>query len=201
MKKKIALILATMMTVAAIAPCAFAEAETEEGGLINTADTAIEFDYHDIDEDLYDGVWVATGLGFDMYLPADWELIDITDEMAEAGLVFGAGEEGGGANVMITCAALPEEVVDTYDIDALAEELAATYTSATYLDLNGIPAVGFDNDETKTSGFCILPGDGTLITGVIAPPSDDEYEEYGPYFANMFMSVSATEVSETETEA
>ena len=33
------------------------------------------------------------------------------------------------------------------------------------MDLSGIPAVVFENDDTKVSGFSILPGDGTLING------------------------------------
>ena len=39
---------------------------------------------------------------------------------------------------------------------------------------------------------------GTLISGVVAPPSDEEYEDFAPYFQNIFMSVSPTETAETE---
>ena len=197
MKKQIALVMATMMTVAAVAPMAYAEAETEAMPG-STIETAIAFDYHDIDEDVYEGAWVETGLGFDMYLPADWVLTEISDEEAEAGLAFRAGEDGGGANVCITCTEIPEEVADTYDYDAMKAEYDASVTTALFMDLNGIPAVGFDNDDAKVSGFSILPGNGLVITAVIAPPSDDEYEDYGPYFKNMFMSVSPTEAAETE---
>ena len=189
--------MATMLTAAAIAPCAYAEAETEAVPG-STADFPIAFDYHDIDPDVYEGAWVSTGLGFDLYLPSDWVLTDISDEEAAAGLVFRAGEEGGGANVCVTCTAIPEEAVDTYDLEALKAELDATVSEAFFLDLNGIPAVGFDSDETHLSGFSILPGDGTLIQGVVAPPSDEEYEAFTPYFQNIFMSVSPTEEAETE---
>ena len=197
MKKKIALMMATMMTAAAIAPMAYAEAETE-AALGTTVDNPIGCDYHDMDPDVYEGAWVSTGLGFDMYLPADWVLTDISDEEAEAGLVFRAGEEGGGANVCITCTLIPEEVADTYDYEAMKAEYDAAGISAMYADLNGIPAILFDNDDAKVSGFSIIPGDGTVISGVIAPPSDEEYDDYAPYGQNMIMSVSPTEEAETE---
>lgn len=197
MKKRIAMIMTAMLTAAAIAPCAYAEAETE--AVPGTSlDNPIMFDYHDMDPDVYEGAWVSTGLGFDLYLPADWVLTDISEEEAAAGLVFRAGEEGGGANVCLTCTAIPEEVADTLDYDMLKAELDANVSESFFLDLNGIPAIGYDSEESKTSGFSILPGDGTLISGVVAPPSDEEYEDFAPYFQNIFMSVSPTETAETE---
>lgn len=201
MKKRIAGVTAAMMVVAAIAaPAVFAE-ETEAGlGLVNTSDEPVVFDYHDVDDSVFEGQWWDTGLGFDMCLPADWIDNDLTEEMTEAGVVHIYGEEGGGANCTIVYTALPEEVADTYDIDQLGQELAASNTTVLYADLSGIPAVVFENDENCISGFSMLTDDGHLIQGVISAPSDDQYEEYGPVFGNITTSISPTETEEASTE-
>lgn len=201
MKKRIALMTTAVMVVATIAvPAVFANQTDEAAG--STVDNPIVFDYQDIDESIYEGKWFDTELGFEVYLPADWEESEVTDEMAEAGLVFIAGEneETGGANLVITYTEVPEEVKESYDLEQLGLELAETNTTAMYADLNGIPAVIFENDETQVNGFAFLTSNGFVISGVISASPEIGYEEYGPYIMNMTMSISPTE-SDTEAES
>lgn len=198
MKKRIAMMTAAMMTMSVLfAPAVFAEGS--EAG--STSDNPVVFDYkQDVSEDVYEGQWWDTGLGFDIYLPADWVDSDLTEEMVEAGVVHIYGEDGGGANCTITCTEIPAEVADTYDINALGEELASVNTTAMYAELSGIPAVIYANDEACISGFAMLSGDGYLLQGVISAPSDDQYEEYGPVFENITASISPTESEEGAAE-
>ena len=196
MRKRLAAVLAAMMVVSAISPAVYAEDATAG----TTPDNPVEFSYEDIDETVYDGAWFETGLGFDVYLPEEWEEVDITDEMAEAGLMFMAGEPGGGANIAITAAEIPADQADSYDIEQLGEELAGTVTTAMYADLSGIPAVIFENEETKVSGFSTVVA-GYIVTGVISAPSDDEYEEYGPHIMNIITSVSLTPDEDSTAES
>ena len=196
MRKRLAAVLAAMMVVSAISPAVYAEDATAG----TTPDNPVEFSYEDIDETVYDGAWFETGLGFDVYLPEEWEEVDITDEMAEAGLMFMAGEPGGGANIAITAAEIPADQADSYDIEQLGEELAGTVTTALYADLSGIPAVIFENEETKVTGFSTVVA-GYIVTGVISAPSDDEYEEYGPHIMNIITSVSLTPDEDSTAES
>ena len=196
MRKRLAAVLAAMMVVSAVSPAVYAEDATAG----TTPDNPVEFSYEDIDETVYDGAWFETGLGFDVYLPEEWEEVDITDEMAEAGLMFMAGEPGGGANIAITAAEIPADQADSYDIEQLGEELAGTVTTAMYADLSGIPAVIFENEETKVSGFSTVVA-GYIVTGVISAPSDDEYEEYGPHIMNIITSVSLTPDEDSTAES
>ena len=196
MRKRLAAVLAAMMVASAISPAVYAEDATAG----TTPDNPVEFSYEDIDETVYDGAWFETGLGFDVYLPEEWEEVDITDEMAEAGLMFMAGEPGGGANIAITAAEIPADQADSYDIEQLGEELAGTVTTAMYADLSGIPAVIFENEETKVSGFSTVVA-GYIVTGVISAPSDDEYEEYGPHIMNIITSVSLTPDEDSTAES
>lgn len=188
MKKLLIWILVLSLALGLLSVTAFAEGQTG-----SSPDAPIVMDYHNIDTTVYDGSWTATGLGFDVYLPSDWILVDITDELAAAGLAFQAGENGGGANLTVTKVALPEEVKDSYGYEQLGQELAATNTTAAYANLNGIQSVIFENEDTKVSGFCVLPGDGSLISGVISAHSDDEYDAFVPSIQNMIMSVSPSE--------
>ena len=59
-----------------------------------------------------------------------------------------------------------------------------------YADLNGLPAVIFENDNTKVTGYSMLTGDNGLITGVMSAASDDQYDAYAPWLKNMLLSVS-----------
>ena len=161
----------------------------EESSAGSTPDNPVVMDFDDIDTSVYEGEWRYTDLGFDVYLPADWVEAELTDEMEAAGVVHLYGEDGGGANIVFTRAEVPAD----YDYEQLGSELAASNTVAMYMDLSGILAVVFENEETKVSGFCTLTDDNYLITGVISAPTDDQYEEYSPYFQNIITSISPSE--------
>ena len=200
MKRHITMITTAMMTMSVLmAPAVWAD-ETE-ATIVNTPDNPVTFDYHDVDDTVFEGQWWDTGLGFDICVPADWVDADLTEEMAEAGVVHIYGEDGGGANCTIVCTEIPEEEAAAYDIERLGNELAPSATTLLYADLSGIPAVVFENDETCVSGSSMLSDDGYLIQGVITAPSDEEYEEYGPVFANITTSISPTVSGEESTEA
>ena len=189
MKKALCVAMALAMTVGMSAAVFADETESAQEGVV-------KFSYQDIDPDVYEGAWFSTGLGFDMYLPADWEVAELTDDMVEAGVAFVAGNEEDGANTVITYTQVPEEAGD-YDMDALGEEIAAANTTAVYADLNGIPAVIFENEESEVDGFAMLAEGGYVISGVISAPADVEFADYDPFFQNIIMSISPTE-AETE---
>jgi hypothetical protein len=199
-KKVVAISLSALMTFSFAGP-AFAEEEAVMGA---TPDTAIEFTYEDIDVDVYDGDWVETGIGYDVYLPTDWVLTEIADEEAEQGLVMRAGEEGGGANMTVVCQELPAEAA-AYDLETLGADLAQTYTeSCAFADINGILGVVYDDTTNFVSGFTTLEeyedGSKYIVSFVVAPPSNDEYESYSPAIGNMIRSISYT-VYEDESGA
>ncbi len=195
MKKQISIALALMM---AASMSSFAMAEEGAG---STVDNPVVFNYADIDESVYEGAWIETGLGFDVYLPADWTISEITDEIAQQGIAFVAGEdeENGGANMVISYTEIPAEAGD-YDLEQLGTELAGTYEEVLFADLNGIPAVVFSSDENEIAGYAFLTDDNHLVTGVISSSPEIGYEDYAPYFQNMTISVSPTEEASTEAD-
>ena len=74
-KNVLALILALVLAAGCMAVPAYAAGQ--EG---STPDNPVKMDYHDIDTSVYNGVWVSTGLGFDVYLPEDWVIVELTKE-------------------------------------------------------------------------------------------------------------------------
>ncbi len=190
-RKALAITLSALMTFS-FAGAAFAEDEALPG---STPETAVEFSYEDIDVDVYDGAWVETGIGYDVYLPTEWVLNEVTDEQAEQGLVMMAGEEGGGANMTVVSQVLPAEAAD-YDLETLGADMAKTYPDCIYADCNGIVGVAFDDSTNCVSGFATLEeyedGSKYLVTFVISPHSNEEYEEFSPAIANMISSISYT---------
>ena len=168
--------------------------ETEEfdaasyEGIGTSLDNPVPFDYHNVDASAYEGVWVETGLGFDVYVPNDWEVLDIPEEAAAQGLVFGVGEPGGGNNLMVTAIALSD---DTYDLESAMAELSPNYQYIYYADLSGIPAICFEDDTNDVCGFCFI-SDGYLISGVSSGDAGD------PTIQNIIISVSPTEAEKAE---
>ncbi len=79
-KSILAVVLVLTLLAGLMTTAAYADGES--------ADAPIKMDYHDMDNSVYEGAWVSTGLGFDLYLPVDWILVNIPAEQAAAGLAF-----------------------------------------------------------------------------------------------------------------
>ena len=62
---------------------AFAAEETE-----TASDEVLEVTMDMMDPDLYDGTWVPFEAGFDLYLPTDWNVLEISEENAKNGMIF-----------------------------------------------------------------------------------------------------------------
>ena len=81
-KKMLTLFLAGVMT-AGLSVFTFAEAETETPN-----DEVLEVTMEMMDPDLYEGTWVPFEAGFDLYLPTDWNVLDLTEDNIDDGIIF-----------------------------------------------------------------------------------------------------------------
>lgn len=187
LRKVLALFFASVLALSAISVAA-----AEKSGSGTSTDDPVIFSRDNIDESVYEGAWFETGNGFDVYLPADWEVQEVSEENAAKGLQCLIGQPGGGANVTVTHAAAP----DGYNIDKMFEELSANnYATLVYVDANGIPGIAWDDLENYTGGFITLQ-DGEIVTFIVSPPSNDEYEAFASSMKNIFNSISYTEAEE-----
>ncbi len=195
MKKSIvALALAAAMMVTPAA--AFAD-ETEAA-----SGQTYSFTYDDIDESVYDGTWLSFVQGFDMYLPSDWNVIDVTtiDGAEDAGITFMAQAPEANADGVawtVAVATIPDVTVDS--VEQIQDELSkdSTMTNLEQADVNGIGMVSFSIEKNNVEGVAFADDQGTLYTVQFSPINDADFV---PYETNMLVSISPSEAVETEAE-
>ena len=138
----------------------------EETGAPVQAPAAGNTDGFDVDNAGYAGVWVPFEDGFQLYLPAAWHTLELTDAQREAGLFYRAGGSGEGVAVGYAQA----DVLKTVE-DLEADYRDAGFTGTTRLSLNGIDAVGFARPEAGYRGVAFFhPAcPGYVMTVYFAP--------------------------------
>ena len=97
----------------------------------------------------YAGIWTPFEDGFRLYLPRAWSSMNITEAEAAAGLFYRAGAEGGTEGVAVGY--MRADSLRTVADLALDFERSG-FSNVIRLDLNGIPAIGFDRPEDDYSG-------------------------------------------------
>ena len=209
MKKAFVLAMAAALTAAAWTP-AMAKEKTTEVETEAVSEEASEAEqntlvlsYEDIDPEVYDGVWVSTGYGFDLYLPSDWNVLDASeiDGAEDAGIVYMAQAEEAledGTKATVTVSAKKVDGIE--NLQQIYEELDETgeYSSLTYCDANGIPAVGFDSKEQNVSGLAFADTDGYMYVVAVTP---NDNKDFAAAERNIILSVSPTLTEESSSEA
>ena len=147
-----------------------------------------------MDADLYEGTWVSFAGGFDLYIPSDWDVLEISEEDQENGMMFQAKDPSdSGLNMVVTAT----EIGTDYDLSKVKAELEEAGNTDVELGIvNGIPAVSFTTESTYGIAFL---DDAGIMYNVQVGPKDIENAE--AYVSNIVCSLSVTETAESETEA
>ena len=188
-KKVMAMMCAAAMLTGAAAPVWAADATTEESA---DASEYTELTMDMLDEAAYEGTWLSFEAGFDLYVPSDWDVLEISDEDKADGLDFQAkAPDDSGVNMVVTTTDVGKE----YDVDKLVDEFTeAKYTEIEKVQINGIYAVSFETDSTYSLAF--LDDQGYMYNVQIGPKGDD----VEPIAQNLFISLSKTEENDEEAE-
>ena len=128
MKKLIALLLCLMM----LAVAGFACAESIE--------------------DLYEGFWVQIENGPKLYIPEGWVELEITEELAEAGLFYAVASP----DLACTCQLYWSELEEAMEVDALLANFQTTYPESQLIDLENAAFVCYADMEADVLGFAAL---------------------------------------------
>ena len=147
-KKIMAMVCAAAMISGVSAPV-WATDDTETA---TEAAEVTEYTYDMLEKEAYEGTWLSFEPGFDLYVPSDWEVLEVSEEdQKEHGLMFQAkAPDDSGDNMVVTATDIGKD----YDTDKMKAELETeeTYTDIEKVIINGIEAVVFNTDVT----LCIM---------------------------------------------
>ena len=143
-----------------------------------------------LEKQAYEGSWLSFEAGFDLYVPSDWDVVELKDEDKEQGIVFSAkAADDSGINMVV----MANEVGTDYDDDKLVAEFTdAGYTEIEKDSINTIKGVSFETESTY--GFAFLDGQGSMYNIQVAPKGDDTV----PIAQTLLISLSLSENVEEE---
>ena len=147
-----------------------------------------------LDEAAYEGTWLSFEPGFDLYVPSNWDVLEISDEDAADGVMFQAQDPDSeeGVNMVVTAT----DVGTEYDLYSMADELATEYEDVEKVCINGLYAVSFETESTYGIAF-LEDAEGMMYNVQIGPKSDD----IQPIAETLFVSLIKTEDNEENAEA
>ncbi len=152
MKKTLAIIIALMMVL----PIAALAEEAQEA---YTVEITFDGSYVPFEED-----------GFQIYLPNEWVVYEITPEWEAQGIFFASGSEDGSQVMMLSSFA-----GEGYEYADLVEEMSTLYTGVQLITINDIGFVTYDIDESNSSGMVALNENGNAYNFVFTPADDADY--------------------------
>ena len=185
-KKIMAMVCAAAMNGGVSAPV-WAADDTETA---TEAAEVTEYTYDMMEKEAYEGTWLSFEPGFDLYVPSDWEVLEVSEEdQKEHGLMFQAkAPDDSGDNMVVTATDIGKD----YDTDKMKAELETeeTYTDIEKVIINGIEAVVFNTDVTY--GLAFLDDDGIMYNVQMGELSDENAE----IAQNLFISLRVTETTD-----
>ena len=185
-KKIMAMVCAAAMISGVSAPV-WAADDTETA---TEAAEVTEYTYDMLEKEAYEGTWLSFEPGFDLYVPSDWEVLEVSEEdQKEHGLMFQVkAPDDSGDNMVVTATDIGKD----YDTDKMKAELETeeTYTDIEKVIINGIEAVVFNTDVTY--GLAFLDDDGIMYNVQMGELSDENAE----IAQNLFISLRVTETTD-----
>lgn len=185
-KKIMAMVCAAAMIGGVSAPV-WAADDTETA---TEAAEVTEYTYDMLEKEAYEGTWLSFEPGFDLYVPSEWEVLEVSEEdQKEHGLMFQAkAPDDSGDNMVVT----DTDIGKDYDTDKMKAELETeeTYTDIEKVIINGIEAVVFNTDVTY--GLAFLDDDGIMYNVQMGELSDENAE----IAQNLFISLRVTETTD-----
>ncbi|NLI21864.1 MAG: hypothetical protein GX418_09995 [Clostridiales bacterium] len=172
MKKTVSLLLT--LTIILLASCAMAETAASSDAIEVPAvenGTVVPFpDYN-----------------FQITLPSDWNVLDISEDQAATGIIFSCANPDATRSFTVAYT----EFEEATDIESVASELATSFENVQALTINGMPFVSYDIAEQDVTGIVTLGGSGIGMYQFVFYPSSDA--DYGTLALQIAASINAIE--------
>ncbi len=112
------------------------------------------------------------GDGFQFYIPADWEIGELTDEEIAEGYAFVASSADESQVLVLTYTALDAAIT----AEELQPGLVEVYPTATVMDLNGSSVVAFHDADEDVLGIVVMDTvDAGYYIFMFTPASDADF--------------------------
>lgn len=118
----------------------------------------------------YEGAWVKFEDGFELYLPADWLEVEVTDEIAAGGIFYIAASPDVSKMCQIGWSALEKDM----SIEELQAAFATAYPDAFLANPSGVGLVGYTDAERNMLVAAALDGEEPGVYMFCFTPADDE---------------------------
>lgn len=113
-----------------------------------------------------------TDYNFQITLPSDWNVLEVTDDQAATGILFSCANP---ENTRSFTVAYTEFETAT-DIQSVADALATAYENVQLLTINDMPFVSYDVTESDVTGIATMGANGIgMYQFVFYPASDADY--------------------------
>ncbi len=133
------------------------------------------------------GTWVAfDDYGFNVCLPSDWNVLEISEEAAEVGIIFSCQAPDSARSFTIAY----NDLEAASDIETIAAGLAATYENVQVISINGIPYAAYEIAANDVTGIVALSQDGTALYQFVFYPASDS--EFAPLALQIAASINAS---------
>ena len=159
--KKLTLIL-TLLLVMAFSFSAMAEAATTE--LVAPENCPFE------------GAWLSIHENFNMYTPADWSILEVSEEKVNAGIIASFASPDATQTLDIAW----QELSEDYTIEQIAKELTADTTNEEVesVDINGITFVSYERSAQNLFGAVFMDANYYGMYNMIFTPLSDEATQH-----------------------
>ena len=135
----------------------------------------------------FEGTWVQFEDGFEVYLPSDWLVLDVTDEMIQSGVFYAVASPDGARNMQVGWT----EEAGAEDANAVKAELETTYTDVEILNINGIDFVTYFDAQNDSTGIVALGVNGDMFVFNFYPASDEEFAPIAVTIATSIRNTAA----------
>lgn len=125
-------------------------------------------------EALYEGTWITfPDDGFELYLPNDWIVIELPEEVLETGIYYAIASPDGAMTVQVAWGQLDALV----DAAALHADISTAYPSAQLLTMGETEMVCFANADADILAFAMPdPADPGMYVFNFTPASSEELQ-------------------------
>mgnify|MGYP000847473576 CR=1 FL=1 len=133
----------------------------------------------------FEGTWVQFEDGFEVYLPSDWLVLEVTQDMIDSGIFYAVSSPDGARSMQVAWA----ESVDAATAEDVKVQLEGSYEGVEILNFNGVDFVSYSDSVNDCTGIAALDPNGGMFMFNFFPASD---EAFGPVAVTIATSIRNT---------